>query len=259
MIEPLGSRFSPESEDASVDKRRKLLRLIKDLQALSEGTDSPAEAASAAAKAQSLLLRHNLSVVEVEGLDNASDDPLVEHDESLVAGRTRIDRWRQMLVHAVAESCLCQWLTSPARAPGDRRVSFIGRRSNVEVAIYSYRCLERQVLGLGEIEKRRRRDLGIPVRRHLGHFFDGVVDTIRCRLEADRQQFERTVPRGEDLVLARDREAERHLRKLYPNVTFSTRRFYVDANAHADGQRAGHSVRLHHALGEDAAPRRLLE
>ncbi|MGE3164421.1 MAG: DUF2786 domain-containing protein [Planctomycetota bacterium] len=260
MIEPLG--VSPPGgstpDGRAGEDRRKLLRLIKELQALSAGTDSPAEAASAAAKAQSLLLKHNLSIAEVDGFANAEDDPLVEQRESLVAGRRRIDRWRQMLVHAVADSCLCQWITNSAVEPGDRKVSFIGRRSNVEVAVYSFRCLERQIVGLGELEKRRRRQKGLSVRRNLSHFYEGVVDTIRRRLAADREQFERATPRAHALVQARDHEAEHHLKHLYPHVRFFTRSFRVDAQAHADGQRAGESVRLHHALGDDAAPRRLL-
>lgn len=129
-------------------ERLRVLRLVKELQALSDGTDSPAESASAAAKAQSLLLKHNLSVADVAQLEgqHGSEDPLVEKKTAFAAGRRKVEGWRQMLVQVVAASCLCEWMTSFYREPGARTYSFIGRRSNVEVAAYSYRCLERQVL-----------------------------------------------------------------------------------------------------------------
>lgn len=253
----IANSSGPVTDDEGPD-RLKVVRLVKELRALSAGTDSPAEAASAAAKAQSLLLKHNLSMSEVESLDDADRDPLVELKESFSSGRRRIDSWRRMLVHAVAESCLCEWVTSFYQEPGERTFSFIGRQSNVEVAVYSYRCLERQVIEIGEAEKLRRRAEGIPVRRFLSHFFEGVVDSIRQRLARDRTRFEEADPQSRAVVEARGREAELHRKDLYPHVTFHSRTHRVDAHSRAAGQRAGQGVQLNHALGSEAKPRKLL-
>lgn len=249
---------NPHDAADSTPSRLKVLRLVKELQALSDGTDSPAESASAAAKAQSLLLKHNLSMTDVAQLDGSGSaaDPLVE--EKCEFGQRKVDGWRQMLVQTVAASCLCEWMTSFYRQPGPRTYSFIGRQSNVEVAAYSYRCLERQVLHLGELEKRRRKQAGENVRLHMADFYEGVIETIRQRLEEGQRSF---VARGSDcraVVRTRGQEAEAHRAALYPHVTFSTRTKYYEPGAREAGMAAGRDVQLYTGLKEGGKAQRLL-
>lgn len=234
----------------------RILRLVQELQALAAGTDSPAESASAAAKAQDLLLRHNLSTAEVAASQDESD--LIERKQPFPGQRRRIAGWRMLLVQVVAESCLCEWMTSFYSEPGDRTFSFIGRSANVEVAVYSFDCLQRQIEELGEKEKQRRRACGQPVRRHLSDFFEGVVEEIRDRLRQERSQFVASNVAGREVLVVRHREAELLRKQLYPHVTFHTSTHYVDGAARQEGRRAGANVQLRQALGGDGQPQRLL-
>ncbi len=171
----------------SADPRR-VLRLVRDLQALARGSDSPAESANAAAKAQHLLLKHNLTAADVDGLESGAD-PLVEESQPFEGVRSRVPAWKQMLVQAVARASLCEWMTSFTHERQPRSYSFIGRRSNVEVACYLFRCLERQVAEQWDIERRSLRRF--PSRQE----HQGVTSPRRC-LPASRSAVRRLTHRA---------------------------------------------------------------
>lgn len=239
--------------------RLRILRLVKELQALAAGTDSPAESASAAAKAQSLLLRHNLTTLDVEELAaRTADDPLTERIEPFAGVRARLDLWRTMLVQVVAEACLCEWMTSFHGQGGPRTFSFIGRASNVEVALYTHRCLERQFLALREVEQRRRRAVGQDVRRHLGDYCTGMVQGIRHKLHADRQVFAAASESSRAMIQRRSIEAAEHRRRLYPEIRFTKRHTRLEASARSAGEAAGRQVELRHGIGHEGRAVRYL-
>ncbi len=249
---------TPTSRQAE-PRSRKVLQLVRELRALSEGTTSPHEAASAAAKAQALLLEHNLSLTDVEALDE-STDPLVETKRSFAGTRRRIESWRHMLVQAVARSCLCEWMTNFYSEPGPRTFSFIGRQSNVEVATYSYECLERQVQSLAEAEKKSRQRQKRPVRGYIQNYCEGIVHTIQAKQLAGRQEFERTSETGRSVVVTRSTEAAQHRKSLYPHVTFTTFGHGLgNPSAYEAGQRDGNRVQLTHGLQDDGRAQAWIE
>ncbi|MCA8959740.1 MAG: DUF2786 domain-containing protein [Planctomycetes bacterium] len=253
-----GSIRGPSRRAASPEVRR-ILQLVKELRALSEGTDSPHESAAAAAKAQKLLLEHNLTLLEVETLD-VPVDPLTEHKQEFGDGKRRIEAWRRMLVHAVAQASLCEWMTNFYGDPGPRTYSFIGRESNVEVAEYSYICLERQVVALAEAERKRRRREGLPVRGYLQSYCEGIVHTIHQRQCVERQRFQQASAKSRALVETRLGEAGRHRAELYPEVRFTTSSYVLsNGSAYAAGQRDGQKVALTHGLKGDGTPQRLID
>ncbi|MEM7167616.1 MAG: hypothetical protein AAF581_19340 [Planctomycetota bacterium] len=111
----------------------------------------------------------------------------------------------------------------------------------------------------GDLEKHRRKSSGQSVRRHLADFYEGVVETIRLRLEEERQTFEAQGSDCRAVVQTRGREADEHRARLYPHVTFSTRTKYYEAGAREAGMAAGRGVQLNHGLQSDGRPQRLLE
>ena len=48
-------------------------------------------------------------------------------------------------------------------------------------------------------------------------------------------------------------------KRLYPDITFTTRSIEFEPTARDSGLRAARNVRLHHALDSNARPMRLLE
>ncbi len=248
---------SNSPDDLAPSAKRKIVRIIKELEALSASTNSAAEAANAAAKAQSLLLKHHLSVSDVEDLEEELE-PLVERKEVL-DGKRHIAGWKQILLSVVAKACLCEWMTSFASEQGDRTFSFIGRSSNVEIARYTFRVLERQVIELGEKEKLRRRLGGESTRKHMKDYLEGIVDSIRGLLAKEQATVSRSNSEVNALIISKGIEAADYRQKLYPDVSFGTRTTYYNANSRERGQLAGKSVRLKDALSSDGKRRKLLE
>ena len=252
----VGAIETPRPAPSDASDPKKIVRLVRELRALSEGTDSPHEAAAAAARAQRLLLDHNLTVGDLDRLDEI-EDPLVEHKSLFATGNRRVESWRQILVQSVAKACLCEWMTSFFRDPAPRTYSFIGRRSNVEVALYSYACLERQVTALADAERARRRKAKLPVKGYIQNYCEGVVHTIQQRLLAEQKSFEESDVSSRSVVEVRGREAESHRSRLYPHVSFTTCSYdFGNPAAYAAGRRDGNQVQLHDGVG-NRSPRAL--
>ena len=121
--------------------------IIKKIQALLRLSESANEheAAVALQKAQALLTEHHLSMESV----NVEED----HDpvtwSSTYAGKNRgmPDRWKDFLAFCIAEIYYCRQLhtTGP-----HKKVIFVGRTSNVQVALHAYEQLS---VRLFELEK----------------------------------------------------------------------------------------------------------
>lgn len=120
---------------AITEKVKKLMRKARSAEAIG----SQAEAEAFAAKAQELLLRHKLSLgnVDLDALEDA--DPIIEADvdPSTIGTRrkkTRVrgkSRWVGQLANVVAHAYFCRVYTYTCSA----NVAFIGRTSDREVAV----------------------------------------------------------------------------------------------------------------------------
>ncbi len=247
----------PSNADLSPSAKRKVLRVVRELEALSQSTNSPAEAASAAAKAQNLLLKNQLSISDVEEFES-DEDPLIERKEVL-DGKKHIAGWKQILLAVVSEACMCEWITSFASEAGDRTFSSIARSSNVEVARYTFRVLERQVIELGEQEKQRRRMAGESTRKYMKDYLEGIIDTIHNLLTKERAAAVKENEQANALIVRSGLEAEDHRKKLYPEVVFTKRTTYYDSNSRERGQIAGQKVKLNDAIGSDGKRQKLIE
>lgn len=161
-----------------LDKVRKLLRL---------STSSNAnEAALAAAKAQELIDRHNLSAAML-ALENAEpvrgmdDEPIRDWRESALDSGKVLDRWRGYLASTIAGANACKAYGSG----GD--LFLVGRASDVETVRYMYgwivREVERLTTAVGNGMGRTWRN----------NFRLGVVDTVARKIREQREKFEHDV------------------------------------------------------------------
>lgn len=117
-----------------------ILKRIKKLLALSQHNQNEAEAASAAEKAQELLIRYNLSM---ESVDNTTLDKVekVEQQRHKLNsdGELNTARWKVLLAFSVATGNLCTAIHSGRR--GSTTVTWVGKPSNIEVARYMFDTL----------------------------------------------------------------------------------------------------------------------
>ena len=134
------------SEPEAIPAR--LLRRIEKLLALA-GSPEAAEAASAAAKAQELLFRHNLCLEDVERTSRK-----VRRRDGLVSETTAIEsdsasaHWQLRLATAVARTSLCAPIHARAVKLGKdgrlheyERVVFVGRRADMDLALLTFNYL----------------------------------------------------------------------------------------------------------------------
>lgn len=186
----------------------KLITKIRKLILLSKHNENENEAALAAAKAQELLIMHNLSITEIE------IEQHTEPEESITAqqydhkkeGRKNEEKWRVLLASAVARSNLCKVI----HIGGYRSsLSWIGKPSNIEVAIYMYETLVsdiefiadrrwKQVLMLREISEvhpeinifEDETLYTIHGKEWKNNFYLGAVDAIDIRLKEGMSQLQ---------------------------------------------------------------------
>jgi hypothetical protein len=130
-----------------------VLDRIKKLLALAADASNEHEAALAAARAQELLLRHQLSESD---LPNDQQEPIGEHPLTAEEGEHpdkwgRIEPWRMSLAVEIAEALNCVVLAiRTARRRTAANLKIAGRRSDCEAATYLYRYLAREVNRLAD-------------------------------------------------------------------------------------------------------------
>lgn len=182
----------------------KLIGKIRKLILLSKHNENENEAALAAAKAQELLIMHNLSIAEIELASSEPEEQVdVKEYDTKKEGRKTEDKWKIMLAFSVSKANLCKTV----HHSGYRSyLSWIGKPSNVEVAIYMFETLVndieffadrkwRHILRLRELEQ----DYGMELftdhnlRRIHGRawknaFYDGAVFAISSRLQQGKDE-----------------------------------------------------------------------
>jgi hypothetical protein len=121
----------------------RIIDRINKLLALAGNNSSEAEAASAAAKAQSLMEEYNIEVSTLEAKGGATEgrEKTMRHDLSAMY------EWQQRLMRAVADSNLCHHTVvktdtfKGGKPVVSKRHRLIGRKTNVAVALQVYEYL----------------------------------------------------------------------------------------------------------------------
>ena len=163
-----------------------ILAKIKKLQALTTDRGAtPEEAATAAAKAQALLFEHNLSQCDVDTKEQAGPDPYGKVETTLEGANRNTVTWRRTLLYTIAKHNFCTAIT----LPNQTKMIVIGKRSNVETALYLNHILVREIERLA-IEAGKT----VLANRaaYMVSFCRGAVSTIHKRLQEQQQESEQT-------------------------------------------------------------------
>lgn len=228
-----------------------IIERIQKLLALSTSSN-PHEAALAAAKAQALLFRHNLSLATVQaGLAGSGAS-------AYIVGRFDIGgetTWRRMLLAAVARNNFCRAVAYR----GTPDVAIVGEPHNVRAvqALYGFLVGEIRRLADREWSERRRAGAAAGERRWKRAFHHGAVETIGARLGAQRAASARTDRATAALVVQKDRELDEAYRRHFPEVGPTRQAVVRSDDGYAAGARAAGAIPLEGAREEEgrAVPR----
>lgn len=224
---------------------QKLLQRISKLQAMADrGTRT--EAVVAAGKISSLLLKHNLSLADLENIQRQT---MTETD--LEVGH---EQWTGPLAAAVARAHLSGVIASiePEKPTIFR---FIGREDNVAVAIRIFEWLHERVLWLSALALSEQRDAGDwyvfidPGGWHRAWqcgMVDGIIEAFhRARTDLTESESLALVPI--------DQEVHDHIAQQYPDAKPPTIKDEIDAAAYRAGFAEGIRTPLETQIEDDDA------
>lgn len=179
----------------NADHTQKIIERIRKLLAIAGDPSSPSEAENAMCKAQELLVRHRLTLRDVEARENEE-----KIDEISVYKASRASAWRWTLAAHIAEGFRCKGFSRKNwdSNTGQRysHIMFLGREEDVAVAqsVFEFACIVGQELArnnpLGKVSSRS--------------FLMGFAVGVGARL---REQREKNAEWG--IVLACDPQVEK--------------------------------------------------
>jgi hypothetical protein len=165
--------------DSIIEKVKKLLVMAE------RGTEH--EAAIAAAKAQTLLMQHNIDLSQIRTGNLEADEQVCEW---LLETMGRKQIWKGNLAHAIAEANFCRmWWLGP-------NIKLVGRAHNVEIArhLYSYlvEAVERVTQAAVGTERQYHRDSPhlFKARTWASSFHLGCAHRLCDRLLLEKQRLE---------------------------------------------------------------------
>jgi hypothetical protein len=162
----------------------RIIDRINKLLALAGNNSSEAEAASAAAKAQSLMEEYNIEVstLEAGGSEKESREKTMRHDLSAMY------EWQRDLMTAIADSNMCHYRTvktdtfKDGRPVVSKRHRLVGRKANVAVAIQMYEYL------VGTMSRLLPYSNKDSLSKSAHSWREGCVDRLRSRLTEQRRE-----------------------------------------------------------------------
>lgn len=195
-----------------MDVDNSILARIKKLLDLSNSSNEN-EAALAAAKAQELMFKHNLEISQVENIDLRPDEKVDEHNFDLDAGVSKVANWRSWLFSNVAKTSLCKaYFHRSYRGYGKQSKVYgriIGRKSDVEVAQYTYTWLT------NELERLSREYMANQIywdqydsRKMRRSWLEGAAMGVIAQLNEQFNARKRETEASTALVVVRDREIQ---------------------------------------------------
>lgn len=257
----------------TTDQLDTVIRKIQKLMALSRSSN-PHEAAAAAAKAQELLLQHKIDMATVDGSQKVDvADPMARIDMPLGDG-SKAAAWKGTLASAVSEAYLCKtvWLRreSVARRRPDGvvewenlpvRLAFLGRKTDVEISIYMFGYLARQIDDLASLAVKILKSeaqygfCGAAYwKTWRNNFRYGAIETLRRRLMEEERRFvaETKAPTASTTALMVLDKAKGELKEYTKSVFPSLHKRHVKSDynhtARSAGKEAGEKVSLNRAL-----------
>lgn len=232
-----------QANELQLDQRsEKVLRQVKKLLALA-ASNNQHEAEMATSKANQLLLRHNLELIDLRQEERNQEEDTFVH-QVLTAKR------QSAKLHAIYQ-ILTTFYVYPVfhQGRGEVRLEVIGNRPSVELAEYVADFLDRHLEELWTIEQKRNPKLKGAVAKN--SFFRGVASG-HCQRINQLQQAS-----SKELVVLQQ-NLERCVEQVYSRLGSSHSRSSFCPHSHALGKSAGEKLSIIPGVKHESATKKLL-
>lgn len=225
-----------QAQDSILWKIKKLLALAD-----TRTNTNPNEAAQAAAKAQELLFKHNLSMLSIDGLQDQDSEAILK--EEWVApdvNRTSLG-WAGPLLNIICKTNFCRVIRLSS---GSAKYALIGKPSNIQVSQYLFTYLKGEIDRLG---KQTVKSEGIITKKAswVKDFSYGAMSSVIAKLKEQKQQNAQASTTSTALVIMSDRQLDNAVRSYYPHVSRSSSRARSsDSGAFGAGVSAGRNINI---------------
>lgn len=216
----------------------KVLDLIRRLLALSTSSNEH-EAGLAAAKAQELLLKHNLEMSQIHQ-EEGNEVERWDFKTSV------IEPWLDLLCSAVSRANLCRVVKGYNYAEGTRigntfipgrkyrEYNIFGRRPNLEVTEFMYCYLA------DEIDRLTPKKKGV---RYKNDFRIGAVNTINTRMQEELKTFQNSTE-TRALIVTDTALVDSAVKDAFPKLYAGRKITVGNTGGYQDGQAAGKSIQF---------------
>lgn len=222
------------------EQQAKIIEKIRRLLALSKSPNE-FEAAAAAAKAQDLLFKYNLSTADIDIAGKSEEEYGAAWFNDGVNSR-----WRHMLLEAVASNSFCE----AGRVIGRHGTyQILGKKSDIEIVTYLFNYLAETVERMAA--QYRGKGLG---REWLNAYRRGLVIGIAVTLRGQRLKSEREA--GETsraLVISNIQKLEELKERFWAMQHSKPHPEITERAAFYQGTRDGRQIPIHQALKEEGA------
>lgn len=261
-----------EVQEKLIDKIRKLLNHA-------DGTNSQAEADSFIAKANKLLLEHNLSMSQIETTEDKSKNGITEDKKAVDFGKNKSEgnRWETLLMGVLCSHNMCDSIIHTKRQLSGGSISIIGSISNIETVKYlfdvaremirnisktSYKEYREETLSIWDNELTEKELLNngqlsyrMPwIRNYLKGAVLGLnkkLDTLKRQMEESLSQVSSESRQEFGLMIMGNKEAiELYKKEEYSDLTERPRSTQInDKSAYRRGFQDGEAINLFKGVG----------
>ena len=229
------------------EKKQKMVERVLKLLELgdADNNSNPNERESAMRMAAKLMAEHAIDFVDLRD-GQKKDETFITID--IVSASTQKVSWQAALAAAIARTFDCKVISRAGREKWT--LTFVGMKSDLEIATFFYKSLRRTVGRMGETTYEKVADRNT--------YCYGMVLTIADRLTdlfARRAEF---IPSDcRDLVLVKTQELDKHYKNLFPNAVNSRKTTLSGSKdsfekGKADGKKVALNRPIGHANGASA-------
>jgi hypothetical protein len=247
-------------------ERENVLRKVRKLLDLAGNNPSVEEAASAAEKAQALITKYGLTLIDVDTeRDAAGNEDLTRGYENVpfnYGGHDHSREWRLELLHRLAQLNFCQVIRYTwnrkygTKAAQANKSSIIGQPGHIDLVVFLFESIARQLQSMANAEYTKAVREGhawCSVMKWKKGFAYGAIEVILARLEAQRRELE-GAPEVRALVVIADAQLVAATEKYFPKLKEGRERtLKVNGDAYYRGREAGQKVAINQALKEGRA------